>query len=53
MDDPFDPKNEAALRDASLADGWQRYVIVGRSETGNIVRSVICDGKPKNDKPGQ
>jgi hypothetical protein len=25
MDNPFDSKNEDALKDASLADGWQRY----------------------------
>ena len=47
MDNPFDPKNEAALREASVADGWQRYVIIGRTETGNILRPVLDDGEPK------
>jgi hypothetical protein len=29
MDNPFDSKNEDALKDASLADGWQRYAPYG------------------------
>ncbi len=43
MDDPFDPKNESALSDLSLADGWQRYVITGRTKTGHTVRPVVSD----------
>ncbi len=41
MDNRFDSNNEDALKDASLADGWQRYVIIGRTENGNVVRPVI------------
>ena len=47
--DPFCSQNESELREKSLKDGWQRYVIVGQRKTGCwIYRSVI---DPKDVTP--
>jgi hypothetical protein len=50
MDNPFDPKNEDALREAFVADGWRRYVIIGHAETGSILRPVLDNSEPKQDE---
>ena len=61
MDNPFVSKNEDALKDAFLADGWQRYApytplrVFGRSGCPERKRpSLFFDTAafPRGDRPG-
>ena len=62
MDNPFDSKNEDALKDAFLADGWQRYApytplrVFGRSGCPERKRpSLFFDTStfPRGDRLGR